>query len=250
MEAFPIQDPESSRADSDALLVQQFDAISTALDDADVNVRVTAVHGTARVLGVYWELIPVGVATGLMNKLSALAGDARCDIEGHPRFAAACSSLTLCHVSSGAVRAAVFKGMEFMLDNRLIHPLLASLLPKLAQYAHDRTEGVRAAFVDMLAAVKRLRTIKFSSIVKPEHLLARWAQASSFRAHAAATLTGSRASRPACASVSSAFCSTPTSPTTSPPLSRCHLSLYACWLHWAPFPTPLRAGAPCHAPAA
>lgn len=47
-----------------------------------------------------------------------------------------------------------------MLDNRLCHPLLKSLLPTLKNLLHDNAEKVRLAFLDLLLKVKGMRSIK------------------------------------------------------------------------------------------
>jgi condensin-2 complex subunit G2 len=73
--------------------------------------------GVCRVLGVYWELIPHATIKALIVKLvDDLASDA----------------------SVTSVRAAVFEGLSFVLDNPLSHLILKALLPKLHNHIFDR----------------------------------------------------------------------------------------------------------------
>ena len=53
-----------------------------------------------------------------------------------------------------------FQGIKYVLDNRLCHPLLKSLLPNLKNLLHDNSEQVRIAFLDLLLKVKGMRSIK------------------------------------------------------------------------------------------
>lgn len=77
-DVFPVRNPENSRADNEKLLQKQFDHLDKLLADPDVTVRVAAVHCTSRILGVYWELIPIPTIKALLVQLvSALAFDSR-----------------------------------------------------------------------------------------------------------------------------------------------------------------------------
>ncbi|XP_022081754.1 condensin-2 complex subunit G2-like isoform X2 [Acanthaster planci] len=150
IDAFPLQDPESNKEDSDALTQKQFDIFQDLLDDPCPVVRVTGVHGICRIASVFWELIPGHTLEAFITKLIRdMAFD----------------------VSTADVRASVFKGLTNLLDNHLSHPLLKNLLPILKDFIHDTSEKVRVAFVDLLLKVKGLRTIKFWSITPMEHLL-------------------------------------------------------------------------------
>ena len=77
--------------------------------------------------------------------------------------------------SSAAVRAAVFEGLTFVLDNRLCHGAMKRILPSMANCIHDRSERVRGRFLDMLLQVKRIRDIRFFDVVPVEDLLERLA---------------------------------------------------------------------------
>lgn len=60
-----------------------------------------------------------------------------------------------------------------MLDNHLSHALMKTVLPQLAVLIHDKSESVRAAFVDLLLVVKDLRAINCFDIVSVDVLLTR-----------------------------------------------------------------------------
>ena len=57
-DAFPLVDQTLLHADLDQAITAQFNAIDQLLKDPSPNVRVVAVHGVARVLRIFWELIP------------------------------------------------------------------------------------------------------------------------------------------------------------------------------------------------
>ncbi|XP_071503358.1 condensin-2 complex subunit G2-like [Diadema antillarum] len=152
IDAFPLQDPTASKEDTDSLLQKQIDILQGFLDDPCPVVRVTGIQGVCRILGVFWELIPAHVLTTFLSKLiQDMAFD----------------------VSSTDVRIAVFKGLIFVVDNPLSHPLLKNLLPSLKHFIHDTSEKVIITLVDLLLKVKGYKTIKVWSIVPIEDLLAR-----------------------------------------------------------------------------
>ncbi|XP_033625419.1 condensin-2 complex subunit G2-like [Asterias rubens] len=155
VDTFPLQDPESNKEDSDALTQKQFDILQDLLDDPCPVVRVTGIHGICRIASVFWEVIPSPTLEGFMTKL---VRDMAFD------------------VSTADVRVAVFKGLTFLLDNHLSHPLMKGLLLVFKDFIHDSSEKVRVAFVDLLIKVKGLRTIKYWHIVPMENLLAQLVQ--------------------------------------------------------------------------
>lgn len=161
-----------------------------------------SVTGACRILGVYWELIPLPIIKSLMIKIASnLAFDNRCVHFFCSLIVASRTELhgwMLLKHSSSHVRAAVFRGLAFVLDNHLSHPLLKIVLTQLAPLLHDRIvstynlsllffrsdlylifgmmfkqEKVRSSFIDMLFVVKRIRSIRFYDIVKVDDLLAR-----------------------------------------------------------------------------
>ncbi|XP_029192981.2 condensin-2 complex subunit G2-like [Acropora millepora] len=149
-DTFPLQNPDAGNEEIDALLQTQFDILKNLLEDPCPTVRATAIHGVCRVTGVFWELIPAHVIKMFLTTLiTELAFD----------------------TSSSAVRVAVFQGLKVLLDNRLSHPLLKTLLVHLQDLVHDSSEKVRIAFLDVLLFVKGLKAIKFWNIVPLEQLL-------------------------------------------------------------------------------
>ncbi len=69
VDAFPLQDPESNKEDSDVLTQKQFDILQDLLDDPCPVVRVTGIHGICRIVSVFWEVIPSPTLEGFMTKL-------------------------------------------------------------------------------------------------------------------------------------------------------------------------------------
>lgn len=152
VDTFPLQDPENSMEDTDALLQKQFDQLMDLLADKDFNVRTIGVQGVCRVLGIYWELLPAATIKVMLDRLvNDLAFDS----------------------SSTMVRVAVMNGMVFVLENHLSHPLLKVKLPLLAPLIHDRAPQVQLALLDILLYVKKIRSIRFFDIVSVDQLLAR-----------------------------------------------------------------------------
>ena len=124
------------------------------LFDKAVCVRVVAVRGVCRVLGVFWELIPDLMIKHLLSKLfENLAFDS----------------------ASSSIRLGILEGICFILENHLSHPLLAQMLPKLSMLIHDNVEAVRVAMAKVLLQVKDIKLIKFYQIVSLENLLLRLA---------------------------------------------------------------------------
>mgnify|MGYP000904839878 CR=1 FL=1 len=153
-EVFPVQDPDASNAEFEKSLNQQVNALELLMRDPVPEVREVGVQAVARVLSVYFDLLPVHTSTAFINLLVRdFAFDA----------------------ASPAVRAAVVRGVTFILDNHLSHPLLATRLKSLGELMHDRSEKVRAAMADLLLKVRSVKTIRFFDVVPVDSLLARLA---------------------------------------------------------------------------
>ena len=60
----------------------------------------------------------------------------------------------------------VIQGLKFVINNRLSHALLKNILPNVRDLVHDDSEKVRRAFLELLLAVKGVRSIK----VRMQHL--------------------------------------------------------------------------------
>jgi hypothetical protein len=152
VDTFPLQDPDATHAEIDALLQKQFDALGQLLMDSAPKVRVVAVHGVCSILSNFWELIPLSTSTALLSRITTeLAYDS----------------------SSTAVRAAVFNGICDTLEQHLSHATLRQLLPACAPLINDRSDRVRASFVRLLQKVKCVRTIHFLEVVPATKLMQR-----------------------------------------------------------------------------
>ena len=141
---FPLHDPEAAVNDTDALLARQAQAFADLLADDAPAVRSVAVMGVVNVLDSYYELIPPKTAAGYLHKLVIdLANDA----------------------AAPAVRTSVATSLAGLVVNPAAQALLQPLLPKLAHLGNDSSPHVRAAFADLLLAVRGVRAIKFYEVM-------------------------------------------------------------------------------------
>ncbi|CAI5713609.1 unnamed protein product [Peronospora destructor] len=149
---FPLRDPAFNKEMMDLTLQKQFDTFEELLGDSHPALRVAAIEGVSNVLSVYWELLPAETIRCFISKLVVdLVNDA----------------------SSSTVRAAVFQGVQFILDNHNSHSILKSLLPMLAPLINDRNEKVRAEFGALLVRIKSIRNLHFYDVVPVNDLLCR-----------------------------------------------------------------------------
>ncbi|XP_075903723.1 condensin-2 complex subunit G2 isoform X3 [Nelusetta ayraudi] len=153
-EAFPLHDPAHSPQAVEAAIQKQLDMAMTLLDDPDPTVRCIATLGVCKILTKCWELLPPVVIVDFLKKLAKeLAND----------------------TSSEEVRCSVFKCLAIVLNNPLSHPALEEIVVTLKNGLHDKSEMVRAAFLDLLIKMKEVRAAKFWDVCTIEHLLARLA---------------------------------------------------------------------------
>ncbi|KAG6975369.1 hypothetical protein JG688_00002440 [Phytophthora aleatoria] len=149
---FPLRDPAFNNEMMDLTLQKQFDTFEELLSDSHPALRVAAIEGVSKVLSVYWELLPAETIRCFISKLVVdLVND----------------------VSSSSVRAAVFEGIQFILDNHNSHSILKPLLPMLAPLINDRNEKVRAEFGALLVRIKSIRNLHFYDVVPVNDLLCR-----------------------------------------------------------------------------
>ncbi|KAG2940990.1 hypothetical protein PC117_g10376 [Phytophthora cactorum] len=149
---FPLRDPAFNNEMMDLTLQKQFDTFEELLSDSHPALRVAAIEGVSKVLSVYWELLPAETIRCFISKLVIdLVND----------------------VSSSSVRAAVFEGIQFILDNHNSHSILKPLLPMLAPLINDRNEKVRAEFGALLVRIKSIRNLHFYDVVPVNDLLCR-----------------------------------------------------------------------------
>ncbi|ETV92016.1 hypothetical protein H310_13542 [Aphanomyces invadans] len=150
-QGFPYQNPSATKEEADALMQKQVDVMLQLVQDTSPATRVVAVHGLAKVLSLYWEVIPHDSIQQFLFWLFELVQDA----------------------SSTPVRVAVLQGLPLVLDNHLSHSVLKSLLPKLSPYLNDKQETVRAAFCRLLVRVKSIRNMHFYDIASVDKCLLR-----------------------------------------------------------------------------
>ncbi|KAE9353191.1 hypothetical protein PF008_g5099 [Phytophthora fragariae] len=149
---FPLRDPAFNNETMDLTLQKQFDTFEELLGDSHPALRVAAIEGVSKVLSVYWELLPAETIRCFISKFVVdLVND----------------------VSSSSVRAAVFEGIQFILDNHNSHSILKPLLPMLAPLINDRNEKVRAEFGALLVRIKSIRNLHFYDVVPVNDLLCR-----------------------------------------------------------------------------
>ncbi|KAL4154996.1 hypothetical protein PRNP1_007110 [Phytophthora ramorum] len=149
---FPLRDPAFNNETMDLTLQKQFDTFEELLGDSHPALRVAAIEGVSKVLSVYWELLPAETIRCFISKLVVdLVNDA----------------------ASSSVRAAVFEGIQFILDNHNSHSILKPLLPMLAPLINDRNEKVRAEFGALLVRIKSIRNLHFYDVVPVNDLLCR-----------------------------------------------------------------------------
>ncbi|KAI0565830.1 Armadillo-like helical domain containing protein [Gracilaria domingensis] len=153
-DAFPIHDPGDLREAVANSTNLQCSKLLDLLEDPSPIVRKATVEGTCKVLGLYWDLVPLASAKRMIDiMVLKLAFDA----------------------SAAQVRLAAFKGLAFIFENHLTQELLSKALPKLKGLIHDRVERVRLSFLDLLISVKRKRLagMRYFDIVPVEDLLRR-----------------------------------------------------------------------------
>jgi len=152
LDTFPLGDISGPTPAYEALLQKQFDALAGLLVDASPEVRVVGVHGAARVLSQFWELIPTATIKAIVGTLvTQCARDA----------------------SAYAVRAAVADAVAFLLDQPLAHGTVAQVLPLLAPLLHDKHVKVRAACARLLLALQPIKGIAFYDMLPVDDVLAR-----------------------------------------------------------------------------
>ncbi|XP_078576354.1 condensin-2 complex subunit G2-like [Branchiostoma floridae x Branchiostoma japonicum] len=153
VDAFPLQIPDAPVEERDQNMQKQLDILWSLLEDPEPMLRLIAVRGVCRIVGLYWELIPATVVQDFLKRvIDDMANDC----------------------NSADVRAAVFKGIMFVLEQcPLSHPLLKTMLPRLRNHIHDKSEKVRLAFAQLLLKIKSVRAIKFWDVVPLDHIMAR-----------------------------------------------------------------------------
>ncbi len=125
------------------------------LKDEVPEVRVCAINGTMKILSRFWVLFSASDVQQLMLVLiKQLAND----------------------MSSPKVRQTVMKGLTHLIRAcPRSHLYMKQILPKLKEVIFDSSEMVRLAFLDLLFAVKSVKSIQFWNICPLDDLLERLA---------------------------------------------------------------------------
>lgn len=139
---FPLEDPDVTKEVKDALLDKQFFLLDKLLLDDCPEVRTVAVEGSCRILNLFWEVIPSSMITkflaNIINNMS--------------------------HDTCNEVRLSTVNGIIYLLDNPQSHEIMKILLPRLGCMFLDLVLSVRVAVVDLLLAIRDIRTFQFSKV--------------------------------------------------------------------------------------
>lgn len=142
LDLFPLEDPDATKEEKDALLDKQFFLLERLLTDDCPEVRKIAVEGSCRVLHLYWEIIPSPIITKMIRKIFD-------DI-----------SHDVCH----EVRVSTLKGIVYLLGNPHSHEILKVLLPRLRHLMLDSILTVRVAVADLLLQLNSIGNFQFNKV--------------------------------------------------------------------------------------
>ncbi|EER91229.1 hypothetical protein BDA96_01G175100 [Sorghum bicolor] len=143
LDLFPLEDPDVTKDVNDPLLEKQFFLIDKLLMDEYPEIRAVAVEGICRILNQYWEVVP---APTISKFLSKIVDDMSKD-------------------SCNEVRLSTLNGLIYLLDNPQSHDILKVLLPRLSDMISDTAMSIRAAAVDLLLAIRDLRSFQYNKVV-------------------------------------------------------------------------------------
>ena len=136
----------------EAFISKQHQAMQDLLLDASASVRTGAVTGVCSIMADLWLLIPSEVINSLVKVVVKQLA---------------------CDSASARVRQAAVKGATKLLSTPNSHVYLRKVLPRLADRLHDSSEAVRGEMLNLLLAVKRVRSINYWDVVSLDSLLAR-----------------------------------------------------------------------------
>ncbi|CAL9041201.1 unnamed protein product [Musa banksii] len=149
LDVFPLEDPDATNEVKDSLLNKQFFLLEKLLLDDCPEVRSVAVEGSCRILHLFWEIIPSSTITKFLAKIVDSM------------------SIDICY----EVRMSSINGIIYLLQNPQSHEVMKVLLPRLGSLFSDPVLSVRVSVVDLLLAVRDLRTIQFNKVVSLNDLL-------------------------------------------------------------------------------
>ncbi|CAM0875876.1 unnamed protein product [Alopecurus aequalis] len=143
LDVFPLEDPDVTKDVNDPLLEKQFFLLDKLLMDDCPEIRAVTVEGLCRILNQFWEVIP---SPTISKKLSKIVDDMSKD-------------------SCNDVRLSTLNGLIYLLDNPQSHDVLKVLLPRLSDMVSDPALSVRAVAVDLLLAIRDLRSFQYNKVV-------------------------------------------------------------------------------------
>ncbi|CAN6323290.1 unnamed protein product [Urochloa humidicola] len=143
LDLFPLEDPDVTKDVNDPLIEKQFFLIDKLLMDDCPEIRTVAVEGICRILNQYWEIVP---APTISKFLSKIVDDMSKD-------------------SCNEVRVSTLNGLIYLLGNPQSHEILKVLLPRLTDMILDTALSVRTAAVDLLLAIRDLRSFQYNKVV-------------------------------------------------------------------------------------
>ncbi|KAK3146739.1 hypothetical protein QOZ80_3BG0271110 [Eleusine coracana subsp. coracana] len=149
LDLFPLEDPDVTKDVNDPLLEKQFYLLDKLLMDDCPEIRTVAVEGICRVLNQYWEVVPSPVISKFLRKI---VDDMSKD-------------------SCNEVRLSTLNGLIYLLDNPQSHDILKVLLPRLRDMVSDSALSVRVAAVDLLLAIRDLRSFQYTKVIGLDTLL-------------------------------------------------------------------------------
>ncbi|KAJ1294531.1 hypothetical protein BS78_01G152700 [Paspalum vaginatum] len=143
LDLFPLEDPDVTKDVNDPLLEKQFFLLDKLLMDDCPEIRTVAVEGICRILNQYWEVVPTSTISKFLSKI---VDDMSKD-------------------SCNEVRLSTLNGLIYLLDNPQSHEIQKVLLPRLSDMISDTAVSVRAAAVDLLLAIRDLRSFQYNKVV-------------------------------------------------------------------------------------
>jgi condensin-2 complex subunit G2 len=142
LDVFPLEDPDVTKDVNDPLLEKQFFLLDKLLMDDCPEIRAVTVEGLCRILNQFWEVIP---SPTISKNLSKIVDDMSKD-------------------SCNDVRLSTLNGLIYLLDNPQSHDILKILLPRLSDMVSDPALSVRVAAVDLLLAIRDLRSFQYNKV--------------------------------------------------------------------------------------
>uniref|UniRef100_A0A0D3FLA8 Uncharacterized protein n=1 Tax=Oryza barthii TaxID=65489 RepID=A0A0D3FLA8_9ORYZ len=143
LDLFPLEDPDVTKDVNDPLLEKQYFLLDKLLMDDCPEIRTVAIEGLCRILNQFWEVIP---SLTISKFLSKIVDDMSKD-------------------SCTEVRVSTINGLIYLLDNPQSHEILKVLLPRLSDMVSDPALSVRSSAVDLLLAIRDLRSFQFNKVV-------------------------------------------------------------------------------------